>query len=128
MRLLGDVFLEDLCFCGLRVAVVHHLVEKFVDDDKVVPDGLLLERFEVLGEHLDDFVQEEQDLGGVGVALGQGEEVQVVVADVEVVDALVGDARGNGGGFFFGFGEQDGELFNGGHGDVSSVVASEQGL
>jgi Tfp pilus assembly protein PilZ len=30
-------------------------------------------------------VQEEEDLGGVGVALREGEDVEVVVADVEVL-------------------------------------------
>jgi hypothetical protein len=30
-------------------------------------------------------VEEEEDLGGVGVALCEGEEVEVVVADVKVL-------------------------------------------
>ena len=30
--------------------------------------------------------------------------------------------------FFFGFGEEDGEFFDGGHGNVASVVAGEEGL
>ena len=30
-------------------------------------------------------MQEEEDFGGVGVAFGEGEEVEVVVADVEVL-------------------------------------------
>src|SRR6478752_4029899 len=37
---LGDVLLKDLGFCRLRVTKVHHLVEKFVDNDKVVANGL----------------------------------------------------------------------------------------
>ena len=82
MRLLGDVLLEDLGLGRLRVAKVHHLVEQLVYDDEVVADGFLLEDLEVLGEDLDDLVQEQEDLGGVGVALREGEEVEVVVADV----------------------------------------------
>lgn len=83
--LLGDVLLEDLGLGGLGIAKVHHLVEKFVNDDKVIADGLLFEGLEVLGEDFDDLVEEEEDLGGVGVALGKGEEVEVVVADVEIL-------------------------------------------
>jgi hypothetical protein len=128
VRLLRYVFLQYLGLGGLRVAEVHHLVQQLVDDDKVVADALLLELLEVLGEDLDDLVQEQQDLGGVGVALGEGEQVQVVVADVEVVDALVGEARRHGGAVFFGLAEQHGELLDGGHGDVAAVVARQKGL
>lgn len=39
VRLLGDVLLKDLGFCCLRITKVHHFVEKFVDDDKVVSNG-----------------------------------------------------------------------------------------
>ncbi len=56
VRLLRDVFLQDLGLGRLRVAKVHHLVEKLVDDDEVVADGFLLERLEVLGEDLDNLV------------------------------------------------------------------------
>ena len=34
-------------------------------------------------------MEEEQDLGGVGVALGEGEEVEVVMADIEVLGGLL---------------------------------------
>jgi hypothetical protein len=77
--------LEDLGFRSLRVAKVHHFVEQFVDNDKIVADRFFFKCFEILRENFDDFVEEEEDLGGVGVALGQGEEVEVVVADVEVL-------------------------------------------
>lgn len=56
VRLLRDVLLQNLGFGGLGVAKVHHLVEKLVDDDKVVADGFLLQRLEVLGEDFDDLV------------------------------------------------------------------------
>lgn len=145
--LLGDVLLEDLGLGGLWVAKVHHLVEEFVNDDKVVADGFFLEGFEVLSEDLDDLVKEEEDLGGIRVAFCESEEVEVVVADVEIldglscqgrvqhgrgnvtyVDTLVGEARRYGGRVFFGFGKEDGELFDGGHGNVTSVVSGEKGL
>lgn len=59
MGLLCDVLLKDLGFGGLRVAEVHHLVEKLVNNDKVVADGLFLEDLEVLCEYFDNFVEEE---------------------------------------------------------------------
>ena len=34
-------------------------------------------------------MQEEEDLGGVGVAFGQGQEVEIVVSDVEVLSAAI---------------------------------------
>lgn len=47
---------------------------------------------------------------------------------VAYVYAFIGETGRNGGGFFFGFGEEDGEFFNGGHGDVAAVIAGEEGL
>lgn len=52
MRFLSNVLLQDLGFGRLRVTKVHHLVEKLVDDDKVVPDRLLLELLEVFDQDL----------------------------------------------------------------------------
>ena len=42
--------------------------------------------------------------------------------------AFVRETGRDGGAFFFGFGEEDGEFLDGGHGDVASVVAGEQSL
>ncbi len=44
------------------------------------------------------------------------------------VNAFVGETGWHGGAFFFGFGEEDGEFLDGGHGDVAAVVAGEEGL
>ena len=44
------------------------------------------------------------------------------------VYAFVRETWWNGGAFFFGFGEEDGEFLNGGHGNVTAVVAGEEGL
>lgn len=41
----------------------------------------------------------------------------------EYVYALVRETGRDGRAFFFGFGEEDGELLDGGHGDVAAVVA-----
>ena len=42
--------------------------------------------------------------------------------------AFVRETGRDGGAFFFGFGEEDGEFLDGGHGDVTPVVAGEQSL
>jgi hypothetical protein len=85
---LGDVLLENLGLGCLRVAKVHHLVEEFVYDNEVVADRLLLQGLEVLCEDIDELVQEEEYLGGIRVSFRQGEEVEVVVADVEVLGRM----------------------------------------
>lgn len=40
----------------------------------------------------------------------------------------MGEAWWHGRRVFFGFGEEDGELFDGGHGEITSIVAGEEGL
>ena len=65
---------------------------------------------------------------GVGVAFCEGEEVEIIVSDVEVVYPFGREAGGYGGGFFFCVGEEGGEVFDGGHGDVAAVVAREEGF
>lgn len=80
-----DSLLQYLSLRRLRIPEIHHLVQKLVDDDEIVAYTFLLQLLEVLGEDLDDLVQEEEDLGGVGVAFREGEEVEVVVPDVEVL-------------------------------------------
>ena len=59
--------LENLALCRLRIAKVHHLVHKFVDEDKVVADRFLLQLFKVFDEDGNEAVKEEDDLGGIGV-------------------------------------------------------------
>lgn len=85
VALLRNVLLQDLALCSLRISEIHHLVEELVDDYEVVADGFFFELFEVLGEDFDDFVKKQKDFGGVGVAFCEGEEVEVVVPDVEVL-------------------------------------------
>lgn len=72
VRLLRDIFLEDLGFCGLGISKVHHFIQEFVDDDEVVPYRFLFELFEILGEDLDDLMEEEEDFGGICVSFRQG--------------------------------------------------------
>jgi hypothetical protein len=52
----------------LWVAKVHHFIEKFVDDNEVVAYRFFFEFFGIFGEDFDNFVEEEEDLGGVRVA------------------------------------------------------------
>ena len=43
---------ENFAFSGLWVSKVHDLIEQFVEQDKVVPDTLLLQLLKVLTEYL----------------------------------------------------------------------------
>lgn len=79
------LLLQYLALCRLWVPEVHHLIKQFVDDDKVVANTLLLQHLEVFREDLHDLVKEEKDLGRIGVLFGQREDVEVTVADVEVL-------------------------------------------
>jgi len=97
----------------LWVAKVHHLIEQLVDDDKVVSYTLFLELLEVLGKDLDDLVEEQENLGSIGVSFGEGEEVEVVVADVEVVDAFAGEAWWDCRALVFGLAQQNGKFLDG---------------
>lgn len=83
------LLLQDLALCCLRVSKVHHLIQQFIDDDKVVPDTLLLQHLEVFGKHLHNLVEEQKDLGGIRVSFGQCEDVEVAVTDVEVLDTRI---------------------------------------
>ena len=79
------LLLQDLALCCLRVSKVHHLIQQFVNDDKVIPNTLLLEDLEVFGEDLHKLVEEEEDLGGICVSFGQSENVQVAMADIKIL-------------------------------------------
>jgi len=37
-----DIFFQNFNFCNLRVPIVHHFVEKFVGDNEVIPQRLIL--------------------------------------------------------------------------------------
>lgn len=67
------------------VSKIHHLIEQFVDNDKVVANTLLLQDLEVFREYLHDLVEEKEDFGRIGVFLCQGEDVEVTVTDIEVL-------------------------------------------
>lgn len=69
----------------LWVSKIHHLIQQLVNDNEVVPYALLLQLLEVLGEDIDDFVEEKEDLGGVRISFRESEEVEVVVADVQIL-------------------------------------------
>lgn len=62
MRLLRDVFLQDLTLGGLGEPKVHHLVHELVDDNEVVPDTLFLQLFEVFNQDLREAMEEDDDL------------------------------------------------------------------
>jgi hypothetical protein len=44
---LRNVFLQDFRLGRLGEPEIHHFVEQFVDDNKIVPDGFFFELFKV---------------------------------------------------------------------------------
>lgn len=71
----------------MRVTKIHHFVEELIYNHKIIPDAFLLELLEILREDLDDFVQEKENLGGICVSLRECKEIQIVVADVQVLSS-----------------------------------------
>ena len=71
----------------MRITKIHHFVEELIYDHKIISNTFLLELLEILCEDLDDFVQEEKDLGGICVSLRECKEIQIVVADVQVLSS-----------------------------------------
>jgi hypothetical protein len=72
----------------LRVAIVHHLIEEFVDNHEIVTDGLFLDVFKVAFEDIDKGVKEGEDHDCVVIFLGDGDQVEIVML-VEVEDIVV---------------------------------------
>ena len=83
-----DITLQQLDLGSLRISIVHHLVEQFVDDNKVVPDGLLLDILEVAFQDLDQFVKEGEDHNSIVIFLGDGDQIEIVVL-VEVEQIVI---------------------------------------
>lgn len=73
-------------------------------------------------------MKEEQDLGSICVSFGDGEDVEITMSDVKVIDSFMGETWRYGGAFFFGFAEENGELLDGRHGDVAPIVSRKKGL
>lgn len=120
--------MKDLGLGGLRITKIQHFIEELINDDKVIPDTLFFQLFEIFCEDFHNAVEEEEDFGRIGILFRQGQQIEVVMSDVEVVDAFVREARWYGGGLFFGFRQENGELLDGAHGNVSAVVARQEGL
>lgn len=78
----GDIHLEGVSLGVLGVAEVDDLVEQLVDQDEVVLYGLFIELAEVAAAELDQAVEELEDEGGIRVALGDGDQVYVLVLDM----------------------------------------------
>lgn len=88
---LGDVFLQDFGFGCLWVVEIYYFIKEFVNDDEVVVNRFFFECFEIFGKDFDDFMEEQQDFGGIGVVFCKGEEVKVVVVDIEILYFLLED-------------------------------------
>ena len=103
-------------------------------------------------------MEEKENFGGICITFRKGEEIEVVVSDIEVlrqqsgqnetsycystlpriyiirkegisyVDAFVREARWDSRALFFGLAEKYRELFHCGHRDISPVVPRQKGL
>ena len=60
----------------------RHTVQQFVNKDKVVLDSFLVELAKIAPTELDQPVEKLKDQGGIGVALGNGNQVDVLVLDM----------------------------------------------
>jgi hypothetical protein len=75
------------------------------------------------------YILEPKSLVRIGEKASRGERGKLRKPDragrriLTYIDSFVGETRRDGGAFFFGFAKEDGELLDGGHGNVSTVVA-----
>jgi hypothetical protein len=66
--------------------VLRITIEKFVNENKVVLDSLLVKLSKVTLANLDELVKEFKDESGVGVALCESSDIQVLVLDMKERD------------------------------------------
>lgn len=64
------VLLQDLALCRLRVAKIHHFIQKLIDYNKIVSYTFFFKLLEVFDENMREPVEEEDDFCCVGVVLG----------------------------------------------------------
>jgi hypothetical protein len=85
MRLLCNVLLKYFRLGRLRVAKIHHFVEKFVDDHKIIPDRFFLQNLEILCKDIYNLMEKKQYFGSIGVPFCKGKEEEIVVPYVEIL-------------------------------------------
>lgn len=78
----GDVHFQGVGLGVLGIAEVDNLVEQLVNKDEVVLDGLLVKLAKVAATQLDQAVQEFEDKSSIGIALGDGHQIDVLVLDM----------------------------------------------
>lgn len=78
--------LQNLAFSRLWVTEVHHFVKQLVDDDEVIPNAFFLELLKIFREDLDDLMKKEKNLGRIGVTLCEGEKIEIIVANVKILE------------------------------------------
>lgn len=89
----GDVHLQSICLGVLGVSKVEDLVQQLVYQDKVVLDSLLVKLAKVCLSQAYQTVQKLKDECGIGIALGDGDQVDILVLDM----AEGGGAQGEDG-------------------------------
>lgn len=66
----------------MRVPKVEDLIQQLVDQHKVVFDSLLVEFAKISLPQAYQAVQELEDEGGIGIALGDGDQIYIFVLDM----------------------------------------------
>lgn len=89
-----DILLEQLDFGCLRIAIIHHLIKKFVNENKVVSHWFLLSALEIGIQNTDKSMDESENHHSVVVLPWNGHYVQIVMlVEIEHVVLLVLDYR-----------------------------------
>ena len=76
----------------MRIAIVHHLVEQFINDYEVVSDGFFLDVFEITFKNFNQCMKKGKYHNGVIVFTGNGYQIKIVMfMEEEEVVVLIFD-------------------------------------
>ena len=70
------------------MSVVYHFVYDLINQDKVLPDALLIEYATVVSEHLHHSVEDVQDGTWLHIVLRGGHKVDTKLLGEKVVDSI----------------------------------------
>jgi hypothetical protein len=89
-----DKTFEKFDFCCLGVSVVHHFIEKLINNHKIISDGFLLNILEITFQDIDEGMQKGEDQNCIIIFLRNGNEVKVIVlVEIKQIIVLVFDKR-----------------------------------
>mmetsp|Transcript_8152 Transcript_8152/g.20441 ORF Transcript_8152/g.20441 Transcript_8152/m.20441 type:complete len:329 (+) Transcript_8152:596-1582(+) len=89
VRLGLDVLAQYFHLGGLRISVVHHLVQELVRNNKIVLDALFLELLKVVPQNLREAIEERHHERGIRIPLSDRHEIEVVVLHPNKTDPIL---------------------------------------